>query len=67
MDALNMVYSERITVRLTQAQAAKLRALAMRTGRDRSQVLRILIDAALRDDRPDIYLDQDKAKGLGKR
>ena len=54
---MDVNYDTRVTVRLTPTQAAKLRTLATATHRDRSQVLRLLLDSALSDGRPDIYLD----------
>jgi predicted DNA-binding protein len=47
----------RIGVRLSESQARKLEALQRTTRRTKSQIVRLLIDAAVSDNKPDVWLD----------
>lgn len=62
-----MDLAQRVTVRLTKEQARKLEALEVATRRDRSQIIRLLVDAAISSDAPDIRLDADRLEGRGYR
>jgi len=47
----------RLSVRLTPTQTRKLDAIERATRRSRSDVVRLLIDAAVTDARPQVWLD----------
>ena len=54
-----------LNIRLTDEQHARLDELAQATRRNKSEVVRLLIDAATTDGRPDVWLDPNKVEGLG--
>lgn len=60
-----MEFAERLSVRLTKEQSRKLDALELATRRDRSQIIRLLVDAAISSDVPDIRLDAARLEGRG--
>ena len=61
MHDLGRIYSKHLRVRLTEEQDAKLNELAAETRRDRSEVIRILIDLAYSTKHRDIGLDLENA------
>ena len=60
---MNHELDQRIGVRLTRTQARKLTAMEQATRRNRSEIIRLLIDAALTDSRPDVWLDKTQLEG----
>jgi hypothetical protein len=50
-------------VRLTEAQARKLEALQRATRRNKSNIIRLLIDAAVADSNPDVWVDDKRLEG----
>lgn len=54
------MYGTWVGVRLSEQQAAKLRRLEAVTKRTRSAIIRLLIDAAVSSDAPDIRLEGGK-------
>ena len=60
------LYPVPLNARMTRAQDAKLKALESATRRNRSELIRLLIDAAVSDGEPDVWLDSAQLEG-GKR
>lgn len=57
------MYGECLRLRLSEQQAAKLRRLEATTKRTRSAIVRLLIDAAVSSDAPDVRLDAARLEG----
>ena len=57
------LYPVPLNARVTRVQDAKLKALESATRRNRSEIIRLLIDAALTDGKPDVYLDTARLDG----
>jgi len=60
------MYNECLRLRLTDEQAAKLRRMEAVTRRTRSDIVRLLIDAALFSAQPDVRLDAARLEGRGR-
>jgi len=57
------MYGECLRVRLSGEQASKLRRLEVVTRRTRSDIVRLLIDAAVSSGMPDVRLDAARLEG----
>jgi hypothetical protein len=61
----DVVYSEMLAVRVADVHMKKLRSIERATRRSRSEIVRLLIEAALFDGRPDVWLDSARLEGRG--